>query len=162
MAPATALDVVDYRMAIGQMPTGVTVVTSTGVRGPSGLTASAVCSLSLEPVLIVVCIDLGSRTLAAVRHSGRLAVNVLSQDQQDIAAHFASKVAEEEKFDGIPHRDVDGLPVLDGVVAWLTADVRELLPGGDHVIGVAEVTGVDAPGGAPLVHHRGLYRSLGE
>lgn len=157
---ATAVDVAAYRTAIGQMPTGVTVVTSTGERGPSGLTASAVCSLSLEPLLIVVCIDLGSRTLAAVRRSGRLAVNVLAEDQQQLARHFASKVAEEEKFDGIAYRDVDGLPLLEGAVAWLTADVRELLPGGDHVIGVAAVTGVDAPGGAPLVHHRGIFRGL--
>ncbi len=156
------LDVASYRAAVGQMPTGVTVITSVGERGPSGLTASAVCSLSLDPVLFVVCMDLGSRTLAAVRHSGRVGVNVLAEDQRWLAAHFASKAPEHEKFGTIEHREIDGVPVLNGVVAWLTGELRELLPGGDHMIGVAEVVSADAPGGAPLVHHRGVYRALSE
>ncbi len=160
MASPRMLDVAAYRMAIGQMPTGVTVITSVGERGPSGLTASAVCSLSLDPVLIVVCMDLGSRTLAAVRHSGLVGVNVLAEDQQHLAAHFASKAPEHEKFGTVEHREVDGVPVLNGVVAWLTGEMRELLPGGDHVIGVAEVVGADALGGSPLVHHRGVFRAL--
>jgi len=136
------------------------VVTSTGPAGPSGLTASAVCSLSLEPVLMLACIDLGSRTLRAVRHSGLLAINVLAHDQQPLALRFASKDHETAKFEGVAWRQVDGVPVLDGVVAWLTGEVQELLPGGDHVIGVAGVTSLGTPGGEPLVHQRGLYRSL--
>ena len=156
------VDIPAYRAAIGQMPTGVTVITSVGERGPSGLTASAVCSLSFDPVLIVVCMDLGSRTLAAVRHSGRVGVNVLAEDQQHLAAHFASKAPEHEKFGTVEHREVDGVPVLHGVVAWLTGEVRELMSGGDHVIGVVEVVSTDAPGGAALVHHRGAYRALRE
>ena len=158
-APPTAAD---YRAAIGHFTTGVTVVTSAGARGPSGLTASAVCSLSLDPVLLLVCLDQGSRTLAAVRHSGRLAVNVLAEDQADTAVAFAGKAPEGDKFEGVAYREIYGVPVLDGVVAWLRGDVRELLPGGDHVIGVMAVRQLDAPGGRPLVYHRGYYRSLGD
>lgn len=159
-AIATTPEIRAYRQAIGHFATGVTVVTSTGRAGSVGLTASAVCSLSLEPLLMVVCIDTGSRTLDAVRRSRRLAVNVLAYDQEHLAARFAGKAPEREKFAGVPHEQVDGVPVLDGVVAWLTGTVRELAPGGDHVIGVAEVRSVGAPGGDPLLYFRGGYHRL--
>lgn len=155
-------DIRDYRTAIGHFPSGVTVVTTRGESGPSGLTANAVCSLSLEPLLMIVCIDTGSRTLEAIRRSRRLAVNVLARHQEGVAATFASKAPEGDKFSDIPHMDVDGVPVLKGVVAWLTGAVRELMPGGDHVIGVAEVEAVGAPGGEPLVYYRGAYHALVE
>ncbi len=138
------------------------MVTSIGEAGPVGLTANAVCSLSLAPMLMIVCLDRGSRTLTAVRRSERLAVNVLGSEQEGLAGRFASKAPEHEKFTGVPHREVDGVPVIDGVVAWLTGDVRELAPGGDHVIGVAEITSVGAPGGEPLVYFRGGYHALSD
>jgi flavin reductase (DIM6/NTAB) family NADH-FMN oxidoreductase RutF len=156
-----AADPAAYRAAMGHFATGVAVVTTGGPDGPAGLTVNALCSLSLEPLLVIVCLDRASNTLGAVRRSRRLAVNVLARGQQELAAAFSIKAPELGKFQGVPYREVDGLPVLDGVVAWLTGDVRELLPGGDHVIGVAEVTGVGAPGGELLVFHRGGYRSLG-
>lgn len=153
-------DITDYRTAISHFVTGVTVVTSTGPRGPAGLTANAVCSLSLDPLLMVVCIDRGSRTLEAIRHSGRLAVNVLARRQEALAAAFAGKDAESGKFEGVEHTEVDGVPVIGGVVSWLTGELRDLAPGGDHVIGVAEVISVGAPGGDPLVYFRGGYHAL--
>jgi len=156
----SALDPAAYRTAISHFATGVTVVTSAGANGPSGLTANAICSLSLEPLLMLVCLDRGSRTLRTVRESGRLAVNVLAEGQQVLASRFASKAPEREKFDGVGYHEVDDVPVLDGVVAWLTGDVQDLLPGGDHVIGVAAVRSVDAPGGQPLVYYRSGYHSL--
>lgn len=154
------LDAAAYRAAISHFATGVTVVTSAGSAGPSGLTANAICSLSLEPLLMLVCLENNSRTLKAVRESRRLAVNVLAQGQQALATRFASKAPEREKFDGVGHREVDGAPVLDGVVAWLTGEVTDLLPGGDHQIGVAAVRTVEAPGGDPLVYFRSGYHSL--
>ncbi len=149
-----------YRTAIGHFATGVTVVTSSGEAGPSGLTANAVCSLSLEPLLMLVCLDNGSRTLETIRRSRRLAVNVLARHQEGVAAIFASKAPEAEKFREIPCQDMGGVPVIDGVVAWLTGRLRELVPGGDHVIGLAEVEQVGAPGGEPLVYFRGGYHAL--
>lgn len=160
--PGTATpDSAAYRSVVGHFATGVTVVTSVGAAGPTGLTASAICSLSLEPLLMVVCLDHGSRTLAAVRKTRRLAVNVLSREQEELAVRFASKAPEAEKFDGVAYREEDGLPVLDGAIAWLTGEVRDLLPGGDHLIGVTEVAALGAPGGDPLIYHRGDYRALG-
>jgi flavin reductase (DIM6/NTAB) family NADH-FMN oxidoreductase RutF len=155
------LDVAAYRTAMGHFATGVTVVTSTGPQGPAGLTTNAFSSLSLEPVLVLVCLDRTARTLAAVESSRRLAVNVLARDQEELAVTFAGKASHAEKFRGVGHRQVDGVPVLDGVVAWLTGEVRELLPGGDHVIAIVEVTSLDAPGGEPLVFYAGRYGSVG-
>jgi flavin reductase (DIM6/NTAB) family NADH-FMN oxidoreductase RutF len=149
-----------YRDAIGHFTTGVAVVTSVGENGPSGLTASAICSLSLEPLLMLVCLDRGSRTLRAIETSGRLAVNVLARHQEELARGFAGKGAEREKFTGVSWRDREGLPELDGVVAWLAGEVRDLVPGGDHLIAVTEVSHVDAPGGEPLVYFRGGFHSL--
>jgi 3-hydroxy-9,10-secoandrosta-1,3,5(10)-triene-9,17-dione monooxygenase reductase component len=153
-------DVAAFRSVMSHFATGVTVVTTWGENGPTGLTASAICSLSLDPLLMIVCLDNGSRTLAAVRRTRRLVVNVLAADQRALAATFASKASESEKFRGVAWHEVAGLPVLDGVVAWLGGEVRDLLPGGDHVIGVTAVEATGAAGGDPLIHHRGLYRSL--
>ncbi|MGZ4203028.1 MAG: flavin reductase family protein [Thermoleophilaceae bacterium] len=151
-------DAAAYRAAISHFATGVTVVTTAG---PAGMTANAICSLSLDPLLMLVCLELSSRTLAAVRESGRLAVNVLAQHQQPLASVFASKAPEPEKFLGVGFDEVDGVPVLHEVVAWLTGDVKDLLPGGDHLIGVTAVRSVGSPGGEPLVYYRSGYHSLG-
>jgi 3-hydroxy-9,10-secoandrosta-1,3,5(10)-triene-9,17-dione monooxygenase reductase component len=147
-----------YRAAISHFATGVTVVTTAG---PAGMTANAICSLSLDPLLMLVCLELSSRTLAAVRESGRLAVNVLAQHQQPLASTFASKTPEAEKFHGVGYDEVDGVPVLHEGVAWLTGEVQDLLPGGDHLIGVTAVRNVGSPGGEPLVYYRSGYHSLG-
>lgn len=151
---------VAYRDAIGHFASGVTVVTSIGENGPSGLTASAVCSLSIDPLLMLVCLDRGSRTLAAIQGSGRLAVNVLAQHQEALARGFAGKGPEHEKFTGVSWQDRSGVPVLDGVVAWLAGDVTDMVPGGDHLVAIAAVTDLDAPGGDPLVYFRGGFHSL--
>jgi flavin reductase (DIM6/NTAB) family NADH-FMN oxidoreductase RutF len=140
---------------MGQFATGVAVVTT---RGPAGLTTNAFSSLSLDPMLILVCLDLDSRTLAAVREHRRLAVNVLSASQRDIAVKFAGKTAHTEKFQDVSWRDEAGVPVLDGTVAWVAGQVLELVPGGDHVIAIAAAEAFDAPSGEPLLFHDGAYR----
>jgi flavin reductase (DIM6/NTAB) family NADH-FMN oxidoreductase RutF len=150
-----------YRSAISHFATGVTVVTTSGRDGPAGMTANAICSLSLEPLLMLVCLEETSRTLVAVRESGRLAVNVLAQSQQPLSSVFASKAPEPEKFHGVGYDEVDGVPVLHDTVAWLTGEVQDLLPGGDHLIGVTAVRSVGSPGGEPLVYYRSGYHSLG-
>jgi 3-hydroxy-9,10-secoandrosta-1,3,5(10)-triene-9,17-dione monooxygenase reductase component len=151
----------DYRAAISHFATGVTVVTTSGPDGPAGMTANAICSLSLDPLLMLVCLEQSSRTLAAVQESRRLAVNVLAQHQQPLASAFASKAPEAEKFQGVGYDEVDGVPVLQDAVAWLTGEVEDLLPGGDHLIGVTAVSSVGSPGGEPLVYYRSGYHSLG-
>ena len=140
---------------MGQFATGVAVVTT---RGPAGLTTNAFSSLSLDPMLVLVCLDLDSRTLAAVREHRRLAVNVLSASQQDVAVKFAGKAAHAEKFEDVGWREEAGVPVLDGTVAWVAGQVLELVPGGDHVIAITAAEAFGAPGGEPLLFHAGEYR----
>jgi flavin reductase (DIM6/NTAB) family NADH-FMN oxidoreductase RutF len=149
-----------FRDVCGRFATGVAVVTSFGPDGPSGLTANAVASLSLEPPLILVCFDLESRTLPAVRHSGRFAVQFLAHDQEDVAARFASKLPEASKFESAGWSERSGTPVLDGCLGGLVCELRDLLPGGDHLIATGEAVDLWSSEGEPLLFYRGDYWAL--
>jgi 3-hydroxy-9,10-secoandrosta-1,3,5(10)-triene-9,17-dione monooxygenase reductase component len=138
----------------------VAIVTCQGDDGPTGLTTNAVTSLSLDPLLLLVCFDNGSRTLTAVREARRFAVNVLHAGQEDLAAVFASKRVAREKFEAVTHTVAHGVPVLDDALAWIACDLTELLPGGDHTIGIGAVTHGAAGEGEPLVFYRGGYAAL--
>lgn len=157
----SAADPRGFRDAIGRFPTGVCVVTTFGPDGPAGLTTNAVSSLSLDPLLLLVCFDNGSRTLPAVRSSGRFGVNVLAAGQEELARVFASKAMPAEKFAAVTHVEEHGVPVLDGAAAWIACSLTELLPGGDHTIGIGAVLGTySAPEREPLVFEGGRYRAL--
>jgi 3-hydroxy-9,10-secoandrosta-1,3,5(10)-triene-9,17-dione monooxygenase reductase component len=150
-----------FRAVMGHFATGVTIVTCQGAGGPAGLTTNAVTSLSLDPLLLLVCFARGSRTLAAVRESRRFAVNVLRAGQEDLARVFASKRVGREKFEAVTHRVRHDVPVLDDALAWAACDLRDLHDGGDHVIAVGAVTQMGAgDGGEPLVFFRGRYVRL--
>jgi flavin reductase (DIM6/NTAB) family NADH-FMN oxidoreductase RutF len=161
MSFADPLDQRAFRDAVGTFATGVTVVTATGPDGPAGLTTNAFTSLSLDPPLVLVCFDHASRTLPVIRASGRFAVNVLRAGQEDVAAVFASRRVAAEKFAEVTHAEAHGLPVLDGALAWLACEVAELVPGGDHTIGIGRVVALDGDAeGEPLVFFRGGYVGL--
>ncbi|MEA2218137.1 MAG: 3-hydroxy-9,10-secoandrosta,3,5(10)-triene-9,17-dione monooxygenase reductase component [Solirubrobacteraceae bacterium] len=150
-----------YRDTIGRFATGVTIVTTTGPDGPAGMTTNAITSLSLDPLLLLVCFDLGARTLEVVRSSRRFAVNVLRADDVELAAVFASKRVAREKFDSVTHTEAHGVPVLDSALAWIACELRELVPGGDHAIGIGEVIGMGAGEPCdPLVYFRGRYTTI--
>jgi 3-hydroxy-9,10-secoandrosta-1,3,5(10)-triene-9,17-dione monooxygenase reductase component len=151
-----------YRAVIGHFPTGVTVVTARANGAAGGLTTNAVTSVSLEPLLLLVCFDLESRTLPLVRESGRFAVNILRAGQEDLARRFASKLPLAEKFADVAHREEHGVPLLDGALAWIVCDVHELLPGGDHEIGIGRVIEMGESEGEPLLYHRGAFGRLAE
>ena len=144
------------------MPTGVTVVGAIGPQGPAGATASAVCSLSLDPMLMLVCLDQGSRTLRAVQGADRFSISVLGHDQREAAEVFASKAEQEAKWDSVAWRQHAGVPLVEGSPAWIVCSLRDLIAAGDHVIVTGEVLEVDfVPDGAvPLVYHGGLFRTL--
>ena len=163
MAPlSTAPDPLRYRKVIGSFATGVAIVTCSGPDGPAGLTTNAVTSLSLQPLLLLVCFDNGSRTLPAVREARRFCVNVLRAGQEDLARVFASKRVAREKFESVTHVEAHGVPVLDGALAWLACDLTALHPAGDHTIGIGEITHMGAdPDGEPLVWFRGAYGTFG-
>ena len=148
-----------FRAVMGNLATGVTVVTVNTPDGPVGMTANAVTSLSLEPVLLLVCFDNAARTLPAVRETGRFGVNVLASGQEELARLFASKAPEREKFAGVPHTMHDGIPVIDGTIAWVGCRLERLVHGGDHTIGIGAVEAAEAGHGEPLLWFRGGYRT---
>jgi 3-hydroxy-9,10-secoandrosta-1,3,5(10)-triene-9,17-dione monooxygenase reductase component len=142
------------------LPTGVTVVTATGPDGPAGATANAVCSLSIEPMLMLACLDRGSRTLLAVQAANRFAISVLQAGQEQIARAFASKAPVADKWEGVAWSDRDGLPAIDGALVWVACDLRDVIAGGDHVIVTGEVCDLETNEGNPLAFHDGDYRPL--
>jgi flavin reductase (DIM6/NTAB) family NADH-FMN oxidoreductase RutF len=148
-----------FRSVMGRLATGVTVVTATSPEGPVGMTANAVCSLSLDPLLLLVCFDNEARTLPVVRDVGRFGVNVLRADQEALARLFASKRPESEKFAGVPHTVHDGIPVIEGALAWVGCRLERVIPGGDHTIGIGAVEAAEAGHGDPLLWFRGSYRA---
>jgi len=150
-----------FRDTLGRFPTGVTVVTASGPSGPAGLTTNAFSSLSLDPPLVLVCFERGSRTLPVVRETGRFAINILRAGQEGLAQVFASKRVHAEKFASVTHTVDHGVPVLDDALAWMVCDLEALHPGGDHEIGVGAVTAMGHdPSGEPLLFLDGGYRAL--
>ena len=153
----------EFRNAMGHFATGVTVITSLGADGqPVGTTANAVSSLSLDPPLVLVCFDLGSLTLQAIRGHGAFVVNILAARQRRLSANFAHR-GHTAAWDGVRHRyGLTGSPRLEDVLAVLDCTVEHSLPGGDHEIVVGRVRHVEisASSDVPLVYFRGGYASL--
>jgi flavin reductase (DIM6/NTAB) family NADH-FMN oxidoreductase RutF len=154
------MDPQDLRSLMSRWVTGVAVVTSTDGTGPRGATTNALTSLSLHPLLVLVALDHGSNTLAAVRNSGRFCINVLAADQDELARRFATKASGEEKLAGVPHQLIDGVPVLDGAVAWLACELDHELEGGDHTIVLGRpLEAGSEPHAQPLVFHGGRFHA---
>jgi 3-hydroxy-9,10-secoandrosta-1,3,5(10)-triene-9,17-dione monooxygenase reductase component len=155
------VEAADFRRLMGYWATGVSVITARAADGPAGVTANAVSSLSLDPPLALVCFDLSSRTLHAVRASERFCINMLAAGQEDVSRVFATKRSHVEKFAEITHRDAYDVPVIDGCVAWLACALESEFRRGDHIVAIGKVLAGDADSAAaPLVFHRGAYTTL--
>src|SRR6266851_5353953 len=130
-----------FRQVMGQFATGVTVVTTCGQGKPAGITVNAFCSVSLDPPLVLVCIDLISHTLPAIRESGSFAVNILTDEQEYLSRCFAGST--QERYEHFCHADfhtaATGAPIIDGSLAFIDARVVAEHPGGDHVIFLGQV-----------------------
>jgi 3-hydroxy-9,10-secoandrosta-1,3,5(10)-triene-9,17-dione monooxygenase reductase component len=148
-----------FREVFGRFATGVAVITGAGPGGVGGMTANALCSLSLDPLLALVCFENEARTLPIVREGGRFGVNVLSTQQEHLAGVFASKVPEAEKLEGVEHRFEAGVPIIKGALAWAVCDLRELIAGGDHTIAIGEVRELGLGDGEPLLWYGGRYHA---
>jgi 3-hydroxy-9,10-secoandrosta-1,3,5(10)-triene-9,17-dione monooxygenase reductase component len=149
-----------FRDALGAYPTGVTVVTAIGPNGPSGATANAVSSLSLDPPMMLACLDRESRTLTSVRAAGRFGVNALAAGQEELALRFAGKDPEPDKWEGIEWEERHGCPRLETALMWVACELRDLIDGGDHLICTGTVLEAGSRDGPPLIFHRGAYRDL--
>jgi 3-hydroxy-9,10-secoandrosta-1,3,5(10)-triene-9,17-dione monooxygenase reductase component len=149
-----------FREVFGRFATGVAVITGASSIGTGGMTANALCSLSLEPLLALVCFENRARTLPIVRDAGRFGVNLMAADQEDIAGVFASKLPESEKLVAVDHRFEHGVPVIEGSLAWAACELQELMPGGDHTIAIGRVLDLGLGEGEPLLWYSGRYKTL--
>ncbi len=148
--------------ALSHLPGGVTIVTSRDGEGnPRGLTAISVCSVSLDPPLVLVCIERSTNTHAAIEESRAYGLNFLAEVHEELADRFSTAG---EKFDGVEHEvDLTGAPILTGAVASCDCTVVVAVPAGDHTIFVGRVEAVRAsppPVAAPLIRYRGRYGTL--
>jgi flavin reductase ActVB len=150
----------DFRRAMGQFATGVTVVTTLDAAGrPLGLTVSAFSSVSLEPVLVLVCIDNRSDTHDGFEASKLFGVSILAEGQEEWSHRFA--FGGSEKFTATPLlTGATGVPLVPGALAHIECRIHSKLPGGDHTIYVGEVMSLDVASGRPLLYHASAYRRL--
>jgi flavin reductase (DIM6/NTAB) family NADH-FMN oxidoreductase RutF len=150
----------EFRRVLGHFASGVTVITACDRDGrPTGLTASAFTSVSLDPPLILVCVDHKSQTYPALLERGRFAVNILATDQEQVSRRFASTRL--EKFDGLKYEISDlGLPVIQEALARLECTTVNTHVEGDHTIFVGLVERAAVGHGQPLLYYRGKYHAL--
>ncbi len=155
------IDQATFRYVLGHFASGVTVVTTATGKVYHGITVSSFCSLSLDPPLVLVCIDKRVRSHDAVVQAGAFAVNILAQENEHLSRHFASR--SEDKFSSVAyHFGETGAPLLDGVLVTLECRLHAQLPGGDHTIFVGEVIAHTMHDDTdPLLYYRGGYRQLG-
>jgi flavin reductase (DIM6/NTAB) family NADH-FMN oxidoreductase RutF len=154
----------DFRKALGSFATGVTVITVDYDGQVHGMTANAFTSVSLDPLLVLVCVDRKARTHAHLHARKRFGVNVLAENQRAISEYYALPTQTHEEaekagasFDRTPH----ATPVLHGALAYLECRLHTAQDAGDHTIFIAEVEDVVVHHGNPLLFFRGKYRELG-
>lgn len=150
----------DFRRALKRFASGITVVT-VGSDELHGMTASSFASVSLDPPLVLVCLDKTSRTRELMLEKGSFAVNVLSAEQEEVSRSFSKRGT--KPFTELPHHlGVDGHPLLDDAIAWIECNVHQVVEGGDHDIVIGEVTACNAGAGNPLIYFDQGYRGLNE
>jgi flavin reductase (DIM6/NTAB) family NADH-FMN oxidoreductase RutF len=162
MTPTISPEV--FRLVMGHFVTGVTVVTALDDGQPSGITVNALSSISLEPPLVMIALDRRRFLTPIIHASGRYGVNILSEDQQDLAECFAGAptVPDRAAFCGAAWRaGSTGVPLLDGTVAALECSVVESLSVGDHDLFIGRVEALHRGGAAmPLAYHRRTYLGI--
>ena len=156
LSPAV-VDAAVYRTVVGAVTSGVMVLTARDAAGDHGMTISAVCSLSMEPPMLLVCLNTRSRTQRAVADSGCFAVHVLDERQAWIAERFARPAAH-DKFSGLVVRPGHlTAPVLSDALAVIECEVTETVKGGTHRVFLARVINAEAREGSPLAYFRGKF-----
>jgi flavin reductase len=160
------LNTAEFRKAMGAFATGVTIITVDLDGEVHGMTANAFTSVSLDPMLVLVCVDHSTRTHAHLHAKKRFGINVLGEDQQAISEYYArperthehAEVEAGARFDRTSH----GTPMLHGALAYLECRLESSQEAGDHTIFIAEVEDVVLGEGDPLLFFRGKYRMVGE
>ena len=158
-----SIDAQSYRRIIGQFATGVTVVTTAVDGRLHGMTANALTSVSLNPLLLLVCVDKGTHAHDELTTAGRFGVNILAEEQEEVSNLFAATTEPEQgRLQGVSyHLGPNGAPIIDGCLAYVECAVTDRCPGGDHTIFIGEVLGAETLREAPpLLFFQGRYRRL--
>jgi flavin reductase (DIM6/NTAB) family NADH-FMN oxidoreductase RutF len=152
----------EFKQALQHWASGVAVVTSHSEKfGVQGMTVTAFSSVSINPPLILVCINESADTGDGIQESGYFAVNVLNSDQQEVSNQFAGGSSQQQRFENTAwHLESPGVPVLDDSIASLTCKVVNKIHAGTHFIIIGEVQSTLCRPGDPLIYYRGTYRKL--
>jgi flavin reductase (DIM6/NTAB) family NADH-FMN oxidoreductase RutF len=153
----------DFRQAMGCFATGVTVITVDQDGEVHGMTANAFTAVSLDPVLVLVCVDHRARTHAHLHARKRFGVNVLRNDQQTVSEYYARSAETHQRPEAAGarfDRTAQGTPVLQGALAYLECRLHSTQTAGDHTIFIAEVEEVVVRDGEPLLYFRSQYRDI--
>jgi flavin reductase (DIM6/NTAB) family NADH-FMN oxidoreductase RutF len=152
------MEAAEFRRVLGHWATGVSVVTGRRADGqPCGLTVNSFCSVSLDPPLVLVCVERTAASHLCLEESGVFAVNVLAGTRERTARRFASW-DQPNKFEGVAYRrESTGAPVLEEALAWVDCRIWRAHEAGDHTVFIGEVVAGDALEGAPLLYYRGGY-----
>jgi flavin reductase (DIM6/NTAB) family NADH-FMN oxidoreductase RutF len=154
----------EFRKALGSFATGVTVITVDHEGEVHGMTANAFTSVSLDPLLVLVCVGHDARTHAHLHARKRFGVNVLAENQQAVSEYYADPSPDHrhaERAGACFDRTQHGTPVLHGALAYLECRLHTAQNAGDHTIFIAEVEDVVVRAGDPLLYFRGEYRKIG-
>jgi flavin reductase (DIM6/NTAB) family NADH-FMN oxidoreductase RutF/DNA-binding GntR family transcriptional regulator len=153
------IDSTTFRDVVGRFASGVTVITTSASGQDFGMTASAMSSLSLDPPMILICVNRRAASRQAISQARVFGVNILHEDQASLAVHFATPQA--DKFTDLPvSRGAMGCPRLAGVLAWLECEVVEEVEGGTHSVYFGKVKEAAARDGRPLAYFRGKFGQL--
>jgi flavin reductase (DIM6/NTAB) family NADH-FMN oxidoreductase RutF len=154
------VDEAQFKLAMSHFASGVTVVSTEHEETPYGMTVASFASLSLNPPLVLICIEKTVKSHDAIAAAGKFGVSMLAQEQSEISNRFASKKID-DRFAGVAwSRGELGMPLIDGAICALECTVQSQLPGGDHTIFVGEVASVRTHEAQPLVYYRSGYREL--
>ncbi len=153
------IDEAAFKLAMSHFPSGVTVVTTEYDGRPYGMTVASFASLSLNPPLVLICIEKSVKTHDAIAASRKFGVSILSSDQAEISSRFASRL--EDKFSGIGTDQGNlGVPLIRNALTTLECTLYQQFPGGDHSIFVGEVVAARTREGTPLLYFRSGYREM--
>jgi flavin reductase (DIM6/NTAB) family NADH-FMN oxidoreductase RutF len=153
------IDDAHFKLALSHFASGVTIVTTEHEGRPFGMTVASFASLSLNPKLVLVCIETSVKTHDAIVAVGKFGVSILASDQAGISSKFASR--SDDKFTGVEvFRGALDLPLITGALTTIECNVQAQLPGGDHSIFVGEVIDIQTREGEPLLYFRSGYREM--
>lgn len=145
----------DFTLAMGAAATGVTIVTTLGVAGRFGLTVSAIASVSAEPPLLLVCVNRRNPSVTAITQNSKFAVNILSEQQEDVARTFSGRPITGQPYDFSRHdwqQGQHGMPLITGAAAHFECDIETIHDAGTHRIFIGRVVAAARGSSPPLIY----------